>query len=67
MSIFNGASNVTIAGENITFSQGNLEKISMSRYINNDRSYPKVRKTRRSSTRDSQDNHGAFFHTGQGG
>lgn len=66
MSIFNGASNVTIAGENITFSQGNLEEILMSRYINNDRSYP-TRVRQRSSIGDSQDNHGPFFHTDQGG
>lgn len=65
MSIFNGASNVTIAAENITFSQGNLEKIMMSSY-NKDHFYPTVGKSRTSSPGDSQDTHGAFFHTGQG-
>ena len=68
MSMFKGASNVSITAENVTFtgSQGDLEKIAMTS-SNKDRFYPTVGKSRRSSPGDSQNNHGVFFRTGQGG
>jgi len=68
MSIFNGASNVTITADNVTFSQGDLEKITMMS-SGKDNFCPTVGSPRRNSPGDSQgnDRDSASFLASQGG